>query len=46
MIILSTSKIELKTTVYQKPVGYCTPVTNHNVGRQEAKAVRKNFQVK
>lgn len=40
----STEKIPC--TVYNKPVGYCTPVDNHNVGRQEAKKIRKNFVVK
>lgn len=36
---------KIKTTVYNKPVGYCTPVKNHNVGRIEAKQIRKNFVV-
>jgi hypothetical protein len=42
----SNKRIALKTTVYNKPIGYCTPVKNHNVGRQEAKSIRKNFVVK
>lgn len=37
---------KLRTVVYNKPIGYCTPVQNHNVGRQEAKGIRKNFVVK
>lgn len=40
------SKIQIPTTVYNKPVGYCTPVDNHNIGRQQARAIRKNFVVK
>lgn len=43
---MKDKKIELKTTVYNKPIGYVTPVNNHNVGRQEAKSIRKNFVVK
>lgn len=35
----------LKTIVYNKPIGYCTPVKNHNIGRQEAKNIRKNYVV-
>lgn len=38
-------KAKIKTTIYNKPVGYCTPINNHNVGRQEAKTIRKNFVV-
>lgn len=37
--------MKIKTTIYNKPVGYTTPVCNHNVGRQEAKKIRKNFVV-
>lgn len=36
---------KIKTTVYNKPVGYCTPVKNHNVGRAEAKQIRKTFVI-
>lgn len=35
--------MKVKTTKYNKPIGYCTPVKNHNVGRQQAKAIRKEF---
>lgn len=38
-------KKKLRTVIYNKPIGYCTPVQNHNVGRQEAKSIRKNFVV-
>lgn len=36
---------KVKCTTYNKPVGYCTPIDNHNVGRVEAKKIRKNFVV-
>jgi hypothetical protein len=39
-------RISLRAVVYNKPVGYCTPVKNHNIGRQQARATRKNFVVK
>lgn len=38
--------MKIKTTIYNKPIGYCTPVNNHNVGRSQAKKNRKEFKVK
>lgn len=38
--------MKVKTTVWNKPVGYCSPVKNHNSGRQLAMRTRKNFVVK
>lgn len=37
--------IKIKTTIYQKPVGYCSPIKNHNSGRQLAMKTRKNYSV-
>lgn len=42
---MKTSKEKIPCTIYNKPVGYTTPVSNHNVGRQEAKKIRKNFVI-
>lgn len=39
------NKRKVPTTIYNKPVGYCTPVNNHNIGRQQAKQIRKTFVV-
>jgi hypothetical protein len=38
--------MHVKTEVYNKVIGYCTPVKNHNVGRRQAEAIRKEFVVK
>lgn len=37
---------KVKTTQYNKPVGYCSPIKNHNSGRQLALKTRKNYAVK
>lgn len=36
-------KCGLKTTVYARVVGYCTPVTQWNKGKQEEFKDRKEF---
>jgi len=36
---------QIRTTVWNKPVGYCSPVKNHNSGRQMAASTRKNYNV-
>lgn len=38
--------MKLKVVKYNKSIGYCTPVQNHNIGRQEARKIRKEFVVK
>ncbi len=38
--------LKIKATTYNKVVGYCTPVKNHNVGKQQAEAIRKEFVVR
>jgi hypothetical protein len=37
--------IGIKTTIWNKPVGYTSPVKNHNSGRILAMNTRKNFVV-
>lgn len=37
--------MKIKTETYNKVVGYCTPVKSHNIGKQQAEAIRKQFVV-
>lgn len=37
--------MKIKTTVWNKPVGYCSPIKNHNSGRQQAAKTRKNYVI-
>ena len=38
-------KAKVETIVYNKPIGYISPVSNCNVGKQEEKENRINFKV-
>ena len=40
-----TESPKIKTTTWQKPIGYCSPIKNHNIGRQQAAQTRKNYTV-
>ena len=37
--------MKIKATTYNKVVGYCTPVSSHNIGKRQAEAIRKEFVV-
>lgn len=37
--------VKIKTTKMNKVIGYCTPVKQHNVGRQLARKVRKEYVI-
>ena len=37
--------IKIRTTQWQKPVGYVSPVRNHNSGRLLAMKTRKNYVI-
>ena len=38
--------MKVKTTIYNKPIGYISPVSNVNEGRKEEFDNRKNFKIK
>lgn len=42
---VAMSNTKVKTTIWNKPVGYTSPVQNHNSGRQLAMKTRKNYVV-
>ena len=37
--------MKVRTTIYNKPVGYISPVSNVNDGRKQEFESRKNFDV-
>lgn len=39
-------KVKVRTTQYNKPVGYVSPIKCHNSGRQLAAKTRKNYVIK
>jgi len=38
--------MKVRTTIYNKPVGYISPVSNVNAGRRKEFEERKNFEIK
>ena len=42
---MPAKKIKIKTTKWNKPVGYMSPIDNHNCGRQQAYKMRKFYRI-
>jgi len=40
------SDLKVKTTIYNKPVGYISPVSNVNEGKKQEFDNRVNFEIK